>query len=451
MIAPTIRDEEGAIVFEWPSLTFEVRDVGRNRTGLRCSIRVIDTDHDGSVIGLGTINIDNIRERKDFLASLARRDGKVPDWDERLLLVAATLDQRLANQDAASRSREFVVTPLNEFMAKSWDAGEPIIDGLINFGDIVWWYGQVGHGKTLEACECCIAVAAGRCAFTAFPARQGTALIIAEDMHPQMYQGYLRMLLGAYGVDDAPILIWPRQFLRLDDEAAADAFTAKVVELQPVLIVVDAFLDLHSGDGFAGHELRPVLDRIVALPQLLSCAVIVLDHPRKEVQGTKLQADPIDTLYGGRIKSALADTMILTRRTGDAPPRFALSIVKSRTEPRAPIVVTFSAEEGFMIDDSPVGLTPGANSIYQWARGLPPSSMFTKQQMSTGTGLALRTVNKAIHELKFNRLLGEANKVGRAKAYRLASPNRGTQAKPRQRPLSDVMPGGAHQETGGID
>jgi hypothetical protein len=448
VISASIRDENGATLFEWPGIIIEARDVTPMRNGLRCNLRVLDTNvPEAAVIGRGNVDVDDLRQRREFVASLAQRDGKVPDWDARLILVAETLHQRLSN-----RRIEFVVTPLKEFMEKSWEAGESIIDELINIGDIVWWYGQVGHGKTLQACECCIAVAAGRCAFTAFSARQGSALIIAEDMHPQMYQGYLRMLLDAYGVDNAPIYIWPRQFLRLDDDVAADAFTAKILELGPRLIVFDAFLDLHMGDGFAGRELRPVLDRIVALPQLLPCAVIVLDHPRKEAQGNKLQGDPIDTLYGGRLKSALADTMILTKRTGDAPPRFTLSIVKSRKEPRAPITVTFSSEDGFVIDDSPVGLTPAANSVYQWARGLPAGSVFSKKHMEDGAKVSTRTADAAVNELRFNRMLEEAAKVGRAKGYRLTTVKETKERTTgRQQPLSDIVPGGIHQDAGGVD
>jgi hypothetical protein len=318
----------------------------------------------------------------------------------------------------------------------------------------VFLFGQVGHGKTLQACEAAISVATGRPAFGVFPTRQGPVVFVEEDTHAAQLQKYLRMLMDAYEIADAPVFVWERQFLRLDDDTQAQAFTDKMLEIRPLFIIFDAFLDLHSGDGFTGSELRPVLDRIVALPQLMPCAVLILDHPKKEESGRKGAPDPVDVLYGGRMKSALADTMILTKRTSDSPPRFTLSIVKTRSEPRAPITVTFSADEGFGVDEAPVGLTPSANAVIQWARTLPGGSTFTKKHIEGATGLAKRTVTAAIHELKFNVMVQEAGKIGHAKAYRLTTGAKGIEDEEHhpQRPLlSDLVPGGIHQQSGGVD
>ncbi len=348
----------------------------------------------------------------------------------------------------------FVVTPLGDFMGKAWQAGEPIIEGLINVGETVFLFGQVGHGKTLEGCECAISVATGRRAFGVFPTRQGTVVFVEEDTHPAQLQKYLRMLIGAYGVNDAPIFVWERQFLRLDDDAQAQAFTDHMLDVCPRLIVFDAFLDLHSGDGFTGRELRPILDRIVALPQLMPCGVLILDHPKKEDSGRKGTPDPVDALYGGRMKSALADRMILTKRTSDSPPRFTLSIVKTRSEPRAPFTVTFGADDGFGVDEAPIGLTPSANAVLQWARTLAVGSTFTKQHIEGATGLATRTVTSAMHELKFNAMVQDAGHVGRAKAYRLTTSGERSETEDQQpqRPLlSALVRGGVHQDSGGVD
>lgn len=323
-------------------------------------------------------------------------------------------------EQAAAKVRRGDVAPLADFMKKEWGAGEPIVDGWVSTGDIIWWYGQVGHGKTLEAVEIAVAVATRRALFGQFSTSQGTVMIVEEDCHPQKLQQYLSTLLNAYGIEDAPIFIWERQFLRLDDDAAADAFFAEVQRVKPVLIILDAFLDLHSGDGFTGHELRPVLDRIASLPQLLPCAVVVLDHTRKETPGAKL-TDPIDALYGGRMKAAMADKMILTKRVSEVPLRFDISMPKTRDEPRAPIQVTFTAEEGFAVEDAPPTITPASRTVAEWASRQPAGSTFTRKAIEEGTGLSPRTVKAAVPELLYNRLLERTGKQGRAELYGLPS------------------------------
>ena len=358
-------------------------------------------------------------------------------------------------EEGSEATHHPLVCPLSEFMEKDWRSGEPIVEGWLSTGDIAVLYGQINHGKTLEAAEFALAAGSGRPLFGRIPTIQGTVLLVEEDCHPQKLQRYLSTLMQAYGIQEASVFIWERQFLRLDDEDSANAFTEEVLRLNPRLIIFDAFLDLHSGDGFTGRELRPILDRIAALPQLLPCAVLVLDHTRKEAPGNKLH-DPIDALYGGRLKSALADKMIFTKKISDVPVRFEISMVKTRDEPRAPIKVTFSSEEGFSIDDTPASLTPSARAVLEWAQRQAQAAKFTKAAIKEGTGLSLRAVNGAIPELRYNRMLEDAGKQGRANLYRLVAWNQSKAAggkgePPVQRLLSDLAPGGIHQEAGGID
>jgi hypothetical protein len=358
-------------------------------------------------------------------------------------------------EEGSEATHQPLVCPLSDFMEKEWGSGEPIVEGLLNTGDIAVLYGQINHGKTLEAGEFALAVGTGRPLFGRIPTVQGTVLFVEEDCHPQKLQRYLASLMQAYGVQEASVFIWERQFLRLDDEDSANAFTEEVLRLRPRLIILDAFLDLHSGDGFTGRELRPILDRIAALPQLLPCAVLVLDHTRKETPGNKLH-DPIDALYGGRLKSALADKMLFTKKISDVPVRFEISMVKTRDEPRAPIKVAFSSEEGFSTDETPASLTPSARTILEWAQRQPQGTKLTKAAIKEGTGLSLRAISGAIPELRYNRMLEDAGKQARANLYRLVAWNQSKAAggkgePPVQRLLSDLAPGGIHQETGGID
>ena len=331
---------------------------------------------------------------------------------------ARDLIGRVADPQAAATAH-FGTLPHAEFMVKQWGAGERIIEEWLSTGDIAFLYGQINNGKTLEACEFAYSVSTGRPLFGHFPATQGTVLFVEEDCHPQKLQRYLAGFMEAYGIEDAPIFVWERQFLRLDDEAAADAFFEEVLRLKPVLIILDAFLDLHSSDGFTGRELRPILDRIAALPQLLPCAVLVLDATRKEMPGAKL-TEPIDALYGGRNKAALADTMILTKKVGEVPVQFNISMPKTRTEPRAPIQVTFDSETGFSLDSTPPTITPSARNILDWATAQPAGTTFTRRTIEEGSGLSARTVKAAVPELLYNRMFRHAGKQGRADVYALA-------------------------------
>jgi len=314
------------------------------------------------------------------------------------------------------------VLSADEFLQMDYGRREAVIPGVINAREMAFMYAQVGQAKTLVAMDMAIAVATGRCAFNSLPARQGRALIVGENMHPARYQAYLRMLLNAARINEVPdLFFWPRQFLRLDDIEIAAAFVQQVVDLAPSFVVLDAFMDLHSGDGFTGRELRPVLDMIVELPERVPCAVLVIDHPRKEGEGK--HSDPIDALYGGRMKSAIADRMLTIKKVSDAPSRFVLTTVKTRTEPQAPITLTFTPENGFTVEDSVSCLTPSAQKVAVWLRAIPSPSRFTKANIVTGTGLSSRSVDAAVSELSSNRMLVAAGKDGRATTY--AVPNDG--------------------------
>ena len=98
---PTIREEDGAIVFDWGGgYVVEARPVKGSRR-LTHELRVLDLSHEdqSSVIGIATLDPTNLRERNEFLGSLSRRDGQVSDWDDRLLLVADHIAQRRKDQE----------------------------------------------------------------------------------------------------------------------------------------------------------------------------------------------------------------------------------------------------------------------------------------------------------------------------------------------------------------
>ena len=435
-------------------LAYDLDDAGKDgalKTGRACA-------REGLQISILTLP-DDLGEKGDVNDLWRRCGGDRDAFIEALEACPVMALEEPTVETAAAECGETthhpVVCPLSEFMEKDWSSGEPIVEGWLSTGDIAVLYGQINHGKTLEAAEFALAAGTGHPLFGRIPTVQGTVLLVEEDCHPQKLQRYLSTLMQAYGIQEASVFIWERQFLRLDDEDSANAFTEEVLRLNPRLIIFDAFLDLHSGDGFTGRELRPILDRIAALPQLLPCAVLVLDHTRKEAPGNKLH-DPIDALYGGRLKSALADKMIFTKKISDVPVRFEISMVKTRDEPRAPIKVTFSSEEGFSIDDTPASLTPSARAVLEWAQRQAQAAKFTKAAIKEGTGLSLRAVNGAIPELRYNRMLEDAGKQGRANLYRLVAWNQSKAAggkgePPVQRLFSDLAPGGIHQETGGVD
>jgi hypothetical protein len=154
----------------------------------------------------------------------------------------------------------------------------------------------------------------------------------------------------------------------------------------------------------------------------------------------------------------MADKMIFTKKISDVPVRFEISMVKTRDEPRAPIKVTFTSDEGFSIDDAPPSLTPSARRVLEWSQRQPDGTKLTKAAIKEGTGLSLRAINGAIPELRYNRMLKDAGRMGKANLYQLVAWNQkktvegaGEGERSVQGCLSDLAPPGIHQETGGVD
>lgn len=106
--APTIREEGGVIRFEFVGgVTITAKPVRGGH-----ELRVVDHDDHGEeiVIGSATVDLAALPQREAFQRSLIQRDGNVPDWDARLLLVSNYLSQTGdADTTSAAASSE---TPL---------------------------------------------------------------------------------------------------------------------------------------------------------------------------------------------------------------------------------------------------------------------------------------------------------------------------------------------------
>ncbi len=95
MQAPTIREQDGVVIFECGAGVTITAKPSRTRRGAH-EIRVLDHADEGkeTLVGFADVNLSDLRERKSFVGSLIPRDGKVPDWDAYLLLAANHLSQQ---------------------------------------------------------------------------------------------------------------------------------------------------------------------------------------------------------------------------------------------------------------------------------------------------------------------------------------------------------------------
>lgn len=94
MAPPTISEADGVTSFAFGGGVTITAKPSRGRRGGQ-EIRVLDHAEEGheTVIGFATVDLSDLRERKAFQKAITQRDGKIPDWDARLLLVAEHMNQ----------------------------------------------------------------------------------------------------------------------------------------------------------------------------------------------------------------------------------------------------------------------------------------------------------------------------------------------------------------------
>jgi hypothetical protein len=240
-------------------------------------------------------------------------------------------------------------------------------------------------------------VAAGR-EFHGRPVIQGPVLVIEEDSPDSVISDYLTMLADIYDFDLDTIDLWFNRArgIRLIDKAGLDYVQNMIAQApaKPIVVALDACERIVPSESFNSRELDP-LSRLFTENLSNGITNIMIDHTRKPV-GTMDKPDPIDTLYGGRTKSAISDVMM--HFSGAIKQQALITFPKFRGEEPAPITVSFDGSSGFTLKAGRVKVSESQRLVMREIAnsfGTPLS----KKEIADASSQGEKTVQRALASL----------------------------------------------------
>lgn len=242
---------------------------------------------------------------------------------------------------------------LAELIESAPENGRQIVEGLLWEMRTHWVYSGPGAGKTLLWLAILMHIAdESKEEFCGHKLVHGPVLLIEEDSPDSVIAEYCEMLADIYEIDLAaiPFLTNRIKGVRLMDDAGRIAAQDMILKAPwtPLVLALDACERLVPSDRFTSRELEP-LSSLLQWSLGLRITNIMIDHTRKPVTSSD-PIDPIDTLYGGRTKSAISDVMM--HFSGTIREQALLTFPKFRGVEPTGISVRFDGASGFTLDSS---------------------------------------------------------------------------------------------------
>lgn len=303
-----------------------------------------------------------------------------------------------------------------ELVRSAPEHGRQLVEGLLWEGRTHWVYSGPGAGKTLTWLAILLHVAAGR-PFHGHEVIQGPVLIIEEDSPNSVIADYLVMLADIYDFDLDTIPLWFNRVrgVRLIDQTGLDYVRNLISQApeKPLVVALDACERIVPSESFNSRELDP-LSRLFTMNLEDQITNVMIDHTRKPT-GTIEKPDPIDTLYGGRTKSAISDVMM--HFSGAIKTQAVITFPKFRGDEPAPISINFDGASGFTLRSGKPNVSDGERLVMREINnsfGTPIS----KQEIATRSHQGEKTVQRAIARLI---TLGWVTRSGEGPATRFSA------------------------------
>lgn len=318
------------------------------------------------------------------------------------------------------------VYDIAEFMSLQIPAVQWLIDRIMREQAIVGNFGGPGTLKTYFMTQLALSLASGKYFLDVFETQRARVLIVEEDtLEADYQQAYLAPMLKAMQLDPADLRSWlfiaPAADLLLDQPDRLAALEERIAALKPVLVCLDAFYLLHTGEGMTAKDLQPILATLKRLRRKYGCGFWIIDHNRKSSGSIATDESAIDRWYGGRSKSAASDEVIETRARKDDDGAASFHFLKLRGA-KLPKPINVRLVDGkLVIDDneSDQASEETQRKIIDWLA--TQMSGRTINDMVLGTRLSHRHAQRACAGLAAAGQIQKTGKAGRADLWSLSS------------------------------
>jgi hypothetical protein len=250
----------------------------------------------------------------------------------------------------------------------------PIIgEGLLDEGDGAVIVGQSGIGKSWLALDLSMAVSMGYDWLGRFEVQQGPVVYIDEEGSEWDMFKRQRQIATSRGVDFASITNLKysvAEEIKLDDDRGITQIRRIIGDMDPVLIVFDALVRMHSGDENSNRDMARFFSIVKKLKKHHRAAFLFLHHIRKP--GKDDPEDELDLMRGAGDIRAWPDTIWTVREKDRMIAR--VRHAKSRGHKMAdPFYVHIDADENEVkadlrivdIHDRPTSTTSTRDMIFE--------------------------------------------------------------------------------------
>lgn len=243
----------------------------------------------------------------DEVAELAQHNASP---EEIAAVMGAVAKQYQRNGHAGQQLRAI---DLGQLEAGSNDPIPWILDGWLAEGELAWFGGEWGTGKSLIALDLAVSVAAGIPWLGRIGAKPGRVLVVDEENGPRLARHRMRLLLRGRNIDpetwdDLPIRYIVRPGLNLNATSGQTVLRRECEDFRANVVMLDSFQRLTPGlNPNKSAEFNTWAEACVRpLNRELGAAVVVLDHMRKPNKDDK-DVDTAHRIAGTQDKNSNAD------------------------------------------------------------------------------------------------------------------------------------------------
>jgi hypothetical protein len=228
--------------------------------------------------------------------------------------------------------------------------------------------------------------------------KQGAVLLIEEDSPDSIISDYVQMLAEIYSIDIETIPFYVNRLrgIKITDEAGLQQVRSMIAAAPtpPAVLALDACERIVPSDKFSSKELDP-LSRLFGQNLADGITNLIIDHTRKPT-GTNEKPDPVDTLYGGRAKSAISDVMI--HFSGGIRDTALVTFPKFRGDEPLPISIKFDGSSGFTIKPGKPKLSDSERAVMRVLNNAFGRN-FSSDDIASEVSLGTRSVRRALAKL----------------------------------------------------
>jgi putative DNA primase/helicase len=357
-------------------------------------------------------------ERQDYRDRTINKalEGKTEFYDPGKAGLRLGATERKVDSETGEVIEESPWRSLGELVRTAPDASRQLVFGLLWEGRTHWVYSGPGAGKTLTWIAILMHVAAGK-TFCGREVVQGTVLLIEEDSPDSVISEYVQMLAEIYefDLDTLPFYINRLRGIRITDEVGLENVISMIdrAPAKPLVVALDACERLVPSDKFSSKELEP-LSRLFIHCQSEQITNVMIDHTRKPA-GAADKPDPIDTLYGGRTKSAISDVMM--HFSGAIKTQALITFPKFRGDEPVPITVSFDGSAGFTLKTGKPQLSESERQVMMVLNN-SFSKRLSRAEIEEVVDVSANTVLRALRKLVE---LGWVDCLGESRAATYAS------------------------------